>query len=301
MAKKLSFKDFMVVDYRPGEPEEIKYKDLRQRRTAIGGESVSEKEKKKKPYQHTEEVKAVDEVSQALGHKVAKARQSQASALRQKAVDEPDMMKAFGHTKAANKAERKAGQSYNRLMKKEEVELDEYNTKSSKVIVTKDNKPVAIYSDLKAAQKDYYGKDGYAIGARSASAAMRIKKENPGIKIVESVEDDVDEALNVTQRLAKSRQMKRMKAKLSLGRKRAAKRIASQEKLMMRSRRKAREFILKRLTKDIPKSELTFARRQELEKRLDKMKGRIEKIAKRMLPKVRKAELDKKRGGGKKD
>jgi tRNA(Ser,Leu) C12 N-acetylase TAN1 len=95
--------------------------------------------------------------------------------------------------------------------------------------------------------------------------------------------------------------MKRIKAKLSLGRKRAAKRIASQEKLMMRSRRKAREFILKRLTKDIPKSELTFARRQELEKRLDKMKGRIEKIAKRMLPKVRKAELDKKRGGGKKD
>jgi hypothetical protein len=183
----------------------------------------------------------------------------------------------------------------------EEAELDEYNTKSSKAIVRKDNKPIAIYPDLKSAQKDYHGKGGYDIGMRSHSAAMRIKKENPGIKIVESVEDDVDEALNVTQRLAKSRQMKRMKAKLTLGRKRAAKRIASQEKLMLRARRKAREFILKRLTKDIPKSELTFARRQELEKRLDKMKGRIEKIAKRLLPKVRKAELDKKRGGGKKD
>lgn len=129
----------------------------------------------------------LDEVSQALGSKVAKARHDQASALRQKAVDEPDMMKAFKHTKDANRAERKAGQTYNRLMKKEEAELDEYNTKSSKVIVTKDNKPVAIYSDLKSAQKDYHGKDGHAIGMRSASAAMRIKKENPGIKIVEAV------------------------------------------------------------------------------------------------------------------
>jgi hypothetical protein len=63
----------------------------------------------------------LDEVSQALAHRVAKARQAQASNLRQKAIDEPDMMKAFSHTKAANKAEKKAGQSYNRLMKKEEV------------------------------------------------------------------------------------------------------------------------------------------------------------------------------------
>lgn len=68
----------------------------------------------------------LDEVSRELGHKVAKARQAQASNLRQKAVDEPDMMKAFAHTKAANKAEKKAGQSYNRLTKKEEVELDSF-------------------------------------------------------------------------------------------------------------------------------------------------------------------------------
>ena len=145
---KLGFKDFMVVDYRPGEPEEIKYRDLRQRRTSSGGGPVSE---------------------------------------------EPD------------------------------------------------------------------------------------------------------EALNMQQRLAKSRQMKRMKSRLKMGRKRAAKRIASKEKIEKRARRKAREMILKKLTKDIPKSELTYARRQELEKRLDKMKPRIDRIAKKMLPKVRQAELAKKR------
>jgi hypothetical protein len=245
-------------------------------------------------FQYTEEVQ---EVSQALGHKVAKARQAQASALRQKAVDEPDMIKAFSHTKAANKAERKAGQSYNRLMKKEEVELDEYNTKSSKAIVRKDNKPIAIYPDLKSAQKDYRGKDGHDIGMRSHSAAMRIKKENPGIKIVEGVEE-VDEALTMSQRLQRARLMRRFASRIKIGQERAKRRIASPEKLQKRARRQARMIIFKKLTKDIPKSELTYARRQEIEKRLDKpaVKKRIERLAKRMLPKVRKAEIERKRG-----
>jgi hypothetical protein len=73
----------------------------------------------------TKEEVELDEVSQDLARKTARARQQQASLLRRKAVDEPDMMKAFAHTRAANKAEKKAGQSYNRLMKKEEVDLTE--------------------------------------------------------------------------------------------------------------------------------------------------------------------------------
>jgi hypothetical protein len=103
------------------------------------------------------------------------------------------------------------------------------------------------------------------------------------------------EALTVPQRLAKSRQMKKYKARLKLGRQRAARRIASKEKLEKRARKKAREAILKKLTKDIPKSELTYQRRAELEKRLDKMKPRIDRMARKMLPKVRQAELSKRR------
>jgi hypothetical protein len=284
---KLGFKDFLAVDYAPGMPDLIKKNAKKRKQDTTGGSNAE--------YSSTHTPR-VDEVSQALGHKVAKARQAQASALRQKAVDEPDMMKAFAHTKAANKAERKAGQSYNRLMRKEEVELNEYNTKSRKVIVTKDNKPVAIYSDLKSAQNDYHGKDGHAIGMRSHSAAMRIKKENPGIKIVESVEE-LDEALTSQQRRARARLFKKYKARIKLGRERAKRRFASPEKLKLRSRRKARDFIFRRITKDIPKSELTFARRQEIEKRLESpaVKKRIERLAIKFLPRVRKAEMEKKR------
>ena len=120
-----------------------------------------------------------------------------------------------------------------------------------------------------------------------------------GGPIGESVE--VDEALTASQRMARKRQFQRIKSKVKLGKERAKRRIASKEKLMSRSRKKARQAIIAKLTKDIPKSELTYARRQELEKRLEKpqMKKRIDMIAKKLFPKVRQAELAKKRGGSK--
>lgn len=109
----------------------------------------------------------------------------------------------------------------------------------------------------------------------------------------------VDEALSVSQRLARKRQFQRIKSKVKLGRERAKRRIASKDKLMLRARKQARNVILKKLTKDIPKGELTYARRQELEKRLEKpaIKARIDRMAKKAFPKVRQAELAKKRGG----
>ena len=41
-----------------------------------------------------------------------------------------------------------------------------------------------------------------------------------------------------------------------------------------------------------------MARRADIEKRLDKMKPKIDKLARKMLPKIRKAEIEKKKGGG---
>ena len=61
--------------------------------------------------------------------------------------------------------------------------------------------------------------------------------------------------------------------------------------------RQARAIVAKKLTKDIPKSELSFARRAEIEKRLDRpaLKSRIQKIAKRMYKDVRKKEIERKK------
>lgn len=108
--------------------------------------------------------------------------------------------------------------------------------------------------------------------------------------------DEVDEALTVQQRLARKRLLQRIKPKIKLGRERAARRIASKEKLEKRAMKQARMKIFKKLTKDIPKSELTYARRAEVEKRLDSpaIKKRIAMIARKLFPKVRQAELAKK-------
>jgi len=115
------------------------------------------------------------------------------------------------------------------------------------------------------------------------------------------VSKSVDEALSVAQRLQRKRAFQRLQPKIKLGRERAKRKIASKEKLQKRAMKAARNAILKKLTKDIPKSELSFARRQELEKRLEKpaIKKRIAQIARKLYPKVRQAELAKKRGGSK--
>lgn len=92
--------------------------------------------------------------------------------------------------------------------------------------------------------------------------------------------------------------MKRLKSRIKIGRERAKRKMADKKKLERRSMRKARDFLVRRITKDIPKKDLSFARKQEIEKRLDKpaMQARIKRIARKMFPKIRKAEVERKKG-----
>jgi len=103
------------------------------------------------------------------------------------------------------------------------------------------------------------------------------------------------EALTMQQRLARARSLKKNKAKIAIGRKKAARKIADMDTLKKRARKQARNLLLKKITKDIPKGELSFARRQSIEKQLDKKKAVVDKIAKKLLPKVRQAEIQKKK------
>ena len=107
----------------------------------------------------------------------------------------------------------------------------------------------------------------------------------------------VDEALTLQQRMKRSRLMKRMKSRIKIGRQRARRKLASKEKLTKRANRQARDKIVRKITKDIPKKDLTFARKQEIEKRLDKpaFKSRIQRSAKRMFPSIRRKEMQRKK------
>lgn len=108
--------------------------------------------------------------------------------------------------------------------------------------------------------------------------------------------EGTDEALSMQQRRKLAISLKKNKAKIARGRKIAARRVANMDTLRKRARRQARKQIVKKITKGIDKSELSVARRAEIEKRVDKMGSRIDRIAKKILPKVRKQELARKRG-----
>jgi|TARA_R100000081_G_C4700727_1_gene107465 protein subunit release factor A len=104
---------------------------------------------------------------------------------------------------------------------------------------------------------------------------------------------EFEEALTAQQRQKAKATFRKNKAKIMLGRKKAAKKLASKEKLKGRAEKQARNILIKKMLKDKDKSDLSFAARKELEKRLAKKKGAIKKIAKKLLPQVKKADRAK--------
>ena len=87
----------------------------------------------------------------------------------------------------------------------------------------------------------------------------RAKKRKNGAMYEEA---ETSEALSLSQRLARRRMMKRFKGKIKIGRDRAKRRMANKKVLDRRAVKQAKTTILKKLTKGVPKSELSFARRQ---------------------------------------
>ena len=145
--------------------------------------------------------------------------------------------------------------------------------------------------------KDFVAVDYTQTGDDQLAYNAKKRKRDSG----ETTTESPDEALTIQQRLKKARQMKKLAPKIALGRKRAARKMANMDTLKKRAKKQARNMIAKKLTKGVSKGDLNMARRMEIEKRLDKMKPKIDKLAKKLLPKVRKAELARKKSKGKEE
>jgi len=111
--------------------------------------------------------------------------------------------------------------------------------------------------------------------------------------------EGTDEALDFQQRRARGRSMKKNKAKIAMGRRRAAKKTASQDVLKKRARKGAISQLFKKFSKGVSKSDIPASRRQEIEKRIEKMKSKVDMIARKNLPAIRKLEKDRRSGGNK--
>ena len=114
-----------------------------------------------------------------------------------------------------------------------------------------------------------------------------------GMKIAEMLE--LDEALTIQQRRMRAITMRKFKSKIAQGRRRMAKKAATMDKLKSRARKAAIKIIRKKVAgkKGEKYATLSPSEKMLIDKRVAKKKSAIDRIAKKLLPQVRKADLAK--------
>jgi hypothetical protein len=107
------------------------------------------------------------------------------------------------------------------------------------------------------------------------------------------IDKELEEVLDIQTRMKMKASMRKNKAKIALGRRRAARKVADVERLKKRARRQARNAILNKILKGKDKGELSYGARASIEKRVNKRAAMIQRMAKKLLPQVRKADRAK--------
>ena len=109
----------------------------------------------------------------------------------------------------------------------------------------------------------------------------------------------LDEVLDTRARLKRAQMLKRQKTKVALGRKRASKRLATSSVIKKRAVARARARIIRRLTQGRGKQALSYGARQQIDKRLARMKGGIQRLATKLIRQVKQDDISKMRSKGK--
>jgi hypothetical protein len=104
----------------------------------------------------------------------------------------------------------------------------------------------------------------------------------------------IEKPLTPSQRIARSRQMKRIMPKIKKKREIAMRKKASPDQLKMRAQKKATDVIRKKFVPDGQDyKSMSFAQKIQLDKKVEKKKAAIKKIAKKLMPKIKRAEADR--------
>jgi hypothetical protein len=178
------------------------------------------------------------------------------------------------------------------------------NTKKKKKHVTKvsEMSASAMRELAKEGQMDDYEEDGKKfIGFRKGLPKnLQGDAEKIAKMITSNLSEEVDldeerKPLTIAQRQAKARQMKRLAPKLARMRKLRAKRMADPEKLKKRAQKVARNIIRKKVAgeRGADYSALSASEKITVDKLVAKKSAVIQKLAKRLIPKVRKAEQER--------
>ena len=117
-----------------------------------------------------------------------------------------------------------------------------------------------------------------------------------GRKIMKEEVEQVDEVLSRSERLKRGQRMKRMSKRIQMAKQRALKRAPTMDVIQNRARKQAKNQMIQKWTRGADKSELSMGRRQELEKRLKKMGPKLDRMAKKLVPTIRKQDRERRSG-----
>lgn len=305
MAKKLDFKDFLSVDYKPGSPDLIKKKAKTRKLDEddfsphwMYDPKTGDKKWTKKPEDHEK----LDKMGWVHDKpKLDEETEKPVTAAQLKTLEKV-LDQVFAKIGIDVEFTRHFLDRVNDDRNKTQITVRELALLFKKTF-QKYGKPIAkLGPDAQAVLKDLSSDINlpFVLNWNSRSKMLELvaktvmRKKNfttPNKQF--RVEDAQTEALSMQQRRNLSRKMKLKRSKIELGRKRSMNRAADPARLKRRAERAARNAIFKKLSKGKSKDDLSFQRRQEIEKRMDKMKSRIKRMAVKLLPRVR--NIDKER------
>ena len=105
---------------------------------------------------------------------------------------------------------------------------------------------------------------------------------------------ELSEVLSHAQRIKASLRMKKMAKRIKIARDRAMKRTPTREVIKKRAARQARKDMFKKMTRGQDKGDVAIARRADIEKRMARMKPRLQRMAQRLVPTIRKKDRERK-------
>ena len=129
---------------------------------------------------------------------------------------------------------------------------------------------------------------------KTFTSGLPKKLQRDAQKVYDMIRNNLEEAvLSIAQRKAKAIQMKKLAPKLARLRKQKAKKTADSGKLQARSMKQAKNIIRAKLTGDKSYADMSPSEKIQIDKRVEKKKAVIAKVAKKLLPKVKKQELER--------
>ena len=164
---------------------------------------------------------------------------------------------------------------------------------SDEILATKEK----IYKDLKK-KREYFEKEyGDKADEVMHGTAMNMAKKQHKVaegRFQSELERQLQlEVLNMQQRRKIGMRMKRLAKKIARSKARKKKRMKNPNELKIKANKQARSILFKKMSGGKAAGQLSVGARIAIGKKLDKKKGAIAKLAKRLLPKVKKQEVER--------